>query len=172
MSQLEAKVKLADDLQLELLAGQLKVTELRQKLEESLSQYEALSGELARMRERQKELEQQQQQQKERVVVSGMGDGKHREDAEQKQKEAEKEEKERELDDKMLTNPLVEVEEELVLYKEKYVSLSEENIRLQREMDETRKKYEDVMQRSMMKLMMYMGPVVAILGYFVLWPYL
>lgn len=162
MSQLEAQVKLVDDLQLELLAGQLKVAELREKLEDSVRRYEELSEELRNVR-----------CQQEKSVASGGsgggdGNGQEREVEEKKRRE----DRERELDEQMLTNPIVEAEEELVLYKEKFVGLSEENIRLQREMVETRKKYEDVMQRSMVKLMMYMGPVVAILGYLVLWPYL
>lgn len=152
MSQLEAKVKLADDLQLELLAGQMKVAELREKLEQSLRRYEELSEELRRARERQAEEE--------------------RQSASEAEKREREEKEQQELDEKLLTSPLVEVEEELVLFKEKFQSLSQENVRLQREMEEARKTHEEVMRQSMMKLLMYMGPVVAVLGYFVLWPYL
>lgn len=152
MSQLEAKVKLADDLQLELLAGQMKVAELREKLEQSLRRYEELSEELRRVRERQAEEERQSAS-----------------EAEKKERE---EKEQQELDEKLLTSPLVEVEEELVLFKEKFQSLSQENVRLQREIEEARKTHEEVMRQSMMKLLMYMGPVVAVLGYLVLWPYL
>lgn len=166
-SQLEAKVKLADELQLDLLTGQLKVTELRQQLEESVRRYEELGGQLKRMQVAHEELQRQQEQ-----AAAGDGLARRTSDQEEKRAREESEARERELDEKLLTSPLVEVEEELVLYKEKFVSLSETNIRLQREMEETRKKYEDVMQRSMVKLLMYMGPVVAIVGYFVLWPYL
>lgn len=170
MSQLEAKVQLADELQLELLTGQLKVTELRVQLEDSVRRYEELSGEMQRMKVRQEELLAQQQEQQRDMIRT-------KEDEEMRVREEERvardrEAKERELDERMLTSPLVEVEEELVLYKEKFAGLSETNVRLQREMEETRKKYEDVMQRSMVRLLMYMGPVVAIVGYFVLWPYL
>lgn len=173
ISRLEAQVKLADDLQLEMLAGQLKVAELREKLEESLRNYEGLSEELRVMRGRHDELLQRSSSKFE----EGDGDGEDRKEVAVERKTSKRqqkieEERERELDEKMLTNPMVEVEEELVLYKEKFVTLSEENIKLQSEMEEARRKYEDVMQRSMVKLMMYMGPVVAILGYFVLWPYL
>lgn len=170
MSQLEAKVQLADELQLELLTGQLKVTELRVQLEDSVRRYEELSGEMQRMKMRQEELLAQQQEQQRDLIRT-------KEDEEMRVREEERmardrEAKERELDERMLTSPLVEVEEELVLYKEKFAGLSETNVRLQKEMEETRKKYEDVMQRSMVRLLMYMGPVVAIVGYFVLWPYL
>lgn len=162
MSQLEAKVKLADDLQLELLAGQLKVTELREKLEDSVRRYELLGEELHRMRNVHEE----------RGVGDGTADQEKARTNAENEKRANEERKEKELDEKLITDPLVEVEEELVLYKEKFVTLSEENIRLQKEMEVTRKNYEEVMHRSMMKLLMYMGPVVAVLGYFVLWPYL
>ena len=145
-------MKLADDLQLELLAGQMKVAELREKLEQSLRRYEELSEELRRVRERQAEEERQSAS-----------------EAEKKERE---EKEQQELDEKLLTSPLVEVEEELVLFKEKFQSLSQENVRLQREIEEARKTHEEVMRQSMMKLLMYMGPVVAVLGYFVLWPYL
>lgn len=160
MGQLEARVKLADDLQLELLSVQLKVTELREQLESSVRRYETLERDM-------------QQQQKKRELSEAKEEAKNKKQSAELDRAAkEVERKEAELDERMLTNPMVEVEEELVLYKEKYKSLSDTNVSLQREMEEMRKKYEVVMQRSLMNLLMYMGPVVAVLGFFVLWPYL
>lgn len=151
---------MADDLQLELLSVQLKVTELREQLESSVRRYETLEREM------------QQQQRTRELSDAKEGEKMKKKSAELERAAMDVERKEQALDERMLSNPMVEVEEELVLYKEKYKSLSETNVSLQREMEEMRKKYEVVMQRSLMKLLMYMGPIVAVLGYFVLWPYL
>lgn len=170
-SQLEAKVKLADDLQLELIAVQLKVTELGDQLQQSLDRYEKLSVEMQKV---QQEVERKDREREEAIkLVAGAGDGlvSSADQAGVKQKEElAKELAEKEVDEQLLTSAQAEVEEELVLFKERFVNLSEENVRLQREMEETRRRHETAMQQSMIKLLMYMSPVVAVLGYLLLWP--
>lgn len=72
------------------------------------------------------------------------------------------------LDIELVTDPMVEVEEELVIYKEKFLSLSEINIGLQTEIEALQKKCS--VAQSLMNITMYMGPIIfAIVCYLIFW---
>lgn len=178
MDEYQEKVKEGEDLQLELLSVQLRVTELREQLERNQELNEQLSKELANLKETVATKEEPLQFKETALnlmdVAGGGGEGG---DGGGKAKIANissgaDEAKELELDMRWMNNPMVEVEEQLVLYKEDNKQLFESKVDLQRDLDLLQKKYDALVQRSIVQLMIYVCPVLAFLGYFVVWPYL
>lgn len=141
--ELEEKKNLIDDLQLELLSVKSNVTELRDQLSRSTQM--------------------SQEGNKEGGVdtVTAFGVEKARE------KETEEEEELNKQDAEFIMNPMVELEEELVLYKEKFLSLSQTNIGLQSKIEVLQSKCNVARKQSMFSILIYVGPVLAILSYFV-----
>lgn len=132
---------LVDDLQSELLSVKLKVSELQDQLDKSLETKEA-----------------------DHKIKIG-----HLElaTAMEYKTDIDDEANESQLDEELVMDPVVEVEEELVLYKEKLVSLTQTNIALQIKIEVLQKEYSMARKQSMLNMLMYIVPILlAILGYF------
>ena len=65
----------------------------------------------------------------------------------------------------LINHPDVEREEELIMYKEKYSTLTEENIRLNQELMRVHEDYNNFRNKSLINLMMYLAPIIVIIAY-------
>ncbi|XP_058456224.1 sarcolemmal membrane-associated protein [Malaya genurostris] len=65
----------------------------------------------------------------------------------------------------LINHPDVQREEELIAFKEKYTHLTQENIRLNKQLQKLNDDFSQFKSKSFMKLLMYIAPVIVIVGY-------
>lgn len=65
----------------------------------------------------------------------------------------------------IINHPDVQREEELIAFKEQYTHLTEENIRLNQQLQQLSNDFSRFKSKSIMNLLMYIAPVVVIIGY-------
>lgn len=65
----------------------------------------------------------------------------------------------------LINHPDVQREEELIAFKEKYTHLTQENIRLNQQLQKLSDDFSHFKSKSVMNLLMYIAPVIVIIGY-------
>uniref|UniRef100_A0A1Q3FGD7 Sarcolemmal membrane-associated protein n=1 Tax=Culex tarsalis TaxID=7177 RepID=A0A1Q3FGD7_CULTA len=65
----------------------------------------------------------------------------------------------------LINHPDVQREEELIAFKEKYTHLTQENIRLNQQLQKLSDDFSHFKSKSIMNLLMYIAPVIVIIGY-------
>lgn len=65
----------------------------------------------------------------------------------------------------LINHPDVQREEELIAFKEKYTHLTQENIRLNQQLQKLSDDFSHFKSKSFMNLLMYIAPVIVIVGY-------
>ncbi|GAB0087736.1 sarcolemmal membrane-associated protein [Sergentomyia squamirostris] len=149
------KIKLSDDLQTEVLTLQSQITLLRESSEQLSSEREVLRQQLAVIRDTVKSDKPSQTDDYEtssaHVKIPT---------------DMEKNDLELSQEIQLITDPDVQREEELICYKEKFTKLSEDKIQLQQELEQVRKDYDYLRNKSIFSLLTYLVPSVAIIIYF------
>ncbi|XP_059608064.1 sarcolemmal membrane-associated protein, partial [Phlebotomus argentipes] len=154
-NQYHEKVKLCDDLQTEVALFQSQIAGLREAGEKLGGECEVLRQQLAVIRDTVRSDKAAQTDELEAPVVKVV-------------QVTTMMEKDAELSQEiqLITDPEVQREEELVLYKEKFAQLSEESIRMRQELESVRRSYDYLRNKSLITLLTYLVPFVALISYF------
>lgn len=68
----------------------------------------------------------------------------------------------------ILNDPIVQREEELITFKEKLNDATNENIQLKKDLILLQQNYDSFKAKSMMQWLMYLSPIIALIGYIIL----
>lgn len=65
----------------------------------------------------------------------------------------------------LLSDPKVQNEEELIIYKEKYNDVSDENLKLKQDIMLLRNNYDHLKNKKMIQLLIYLSPLIVLIAY-------
>lgn len=68
----------------------------------------------------------------------------------------------------ILNNPQVQNEEELIIFKEKFNDITNENLKLKQDIISLKQNYEHLRNKSFLNLMFYLAPLIVLIGYLII----
>lgn len=68
----------------------------------------------------------------------------------------------------ILNDPQVQNEEELIIFKEKFNDMTNENLKLKQDIINLKNSYEHLRNKSILNLMLYLSPIIVLIAYLII----